>query len=149
MMGSPQAIAAWCWEQDPDAVIEAKVKRKHRSLTQNAYYWALLNQLASKLRMSDGEVHRQMLRDYGSATVFTVRADVPLDGYFRYWDDLGLGWLNGKEYRHVRALKGSSEMDSAEFSRLLDGMVRECEEQGIPTLSDEQVAGLPFAGGAS
>ena len=147
MIGTPQAIAAWCWEQDADAIIEAKVKRPKRSLTANAYYWAMLNQLAAKLRMPDDEVHRWMLRDYGACDVFTVRSDVPVGDYFRYFDEVGTGVLNGRVYRHVKAFKGSSEMDSAEFSRLVDGMRQECEAQGIPFMTPEEVATLRFVGG--
>ena len=149
MIGTPQAIAAWCWEQDPGATIEAKVRRKRRTLTQNAYYWSMLNQLAAKLRMSDDEVHRWMLRDYGSCDVFTVLAEVPVEAYFRYWDEVGTGELNGREYRHIRAFKGSSEMDSAEFTRLIDGMRQECEAQGIPFMTPEEVASLDYVGGGS
>ena len=149
MVGTPQAIAAWCWEQPADAIIEAKLRRQRRTLTQNAYYWAMLNKLASELRMGDDEVHRWMLRDYGAAEVFTVLAEVPIDGYFRYWDEVGTGTMNGREYRHVRAYKGSSEMDSAEFTRLIDGMRQECEAVGIPFMTPDEVAALDFVGGAS
>ena len=148
MIGTPQAIAAWCWEQKPDATIEAKVRRKSRTLTQNAYYWAMLNQLAAKLRMGDGEVHRWMLRDYGSADVFTVLAEVPVAAYFRYFDEIGKGEMNGRLYRHIRAYKGSSEMDAAEFGRLLDGMRQECEAQGLPFMTPGELARLDFVGGA-
>ena len=148
MIGTPQEVSMWLWEQAPDAIVEAKVRRKRRSLTQNGYYWAMLNKLASELRMSDDEVHRWMLRDYGACEVFTVLAEVPLDGYFRYWDEVGTGTLNGREYRHIRAYKGSSEMDSAEFTRLIDGMRQECEAVGIPFMTPEEVARLDFVGGA-
>lgn len=42
--------------------------RRRRTLTQNAYYWAMLNRLAAKLGMADSEVHLGMLRDYGSSS---------------------------------------------------------------------------------
>lgn len=109
MIGTPQQINAWLWEQKPDA---------------------------------------RMLQNYGASEVFTVRADVPIEGYFRYWDEIGEGTLRGTTYRHIRVFKGSSEMDSAEMTRLIDGMRQECEAQGIPFMTPAEVAALPFVGGA-
>lgn len=140
MVGTPQRIIEWLFDQPRDALFEVKERKDARSLAQNAYYWSLLGQLAGKLRMPNSEVHRHMLREYGVADVFTVREDVPLGGYFRYFDVIGHGTMNGRDYSHVRVYKGSSEMDSAEFSRLLDGMRQECEAQGIVTLTPEEQA---------
>ena len=33
---------------------------------------------------------------------------------------------------------GSSTAGTKEMARLIDGVVQECEEQGIPTLTDDQ-----------
>ena len=35
-------------------------------------------------------------------------------------------------------------MDSKEFSVLLDGLISECEEQGIPVLTPDEVAKLKY-----
>ena len=35
-------------------------------------------------------------------------------------------------------------MDSKEFSVLLDGLIRDCEEQGIPVLTPDEVAKLKY-----
>ena len=144
MLGTAQEIIAWLFEQDREKVFEIKERKRKRSLTQNAYYWALLNQLARKLSMPDSEVHKNMLRDYGVADVFSARDDVPLEGYFRYFDVIGHGELNGKNYTHVKVYKGSSRMNSTEFSHLLDGMRQECEQQGIVTLTPDEIARMEY-----
>lgn len=131
--GDRSAVAAWLFDQDPGAVIEARVVKPRRSLDQNALYWELLGQLAHVLRMGNDELHRRMVEDYGPYTVVSVRDDVPLGEFFRYWKIVGHGEVNGNRFAHVRVHKGSSEMDTAEFSRLLDGIIAECEAQGIPT----------------
>ena len=51
---------------------EIKEKKSKRSLTANAYYWSLLNQLASVMRTSSDEVHFMMLRRYGVWVLFQV-----------------------------------------------------------------------------
>lgn len=140
MVGTILECVAWLTEQDPDKRYEVKQLRRRRSLTQNAYYWVMLNKLARKLRMPDSEVHMNMLREYGVHEVFSILDDVPIDGYFRYYDVIGRGYSNGRIFKHVRVYKGSSQMNSAEFSRLIDGMREECELQGIDVATPSEIA---------
>lgn len=144
MVGSAAECIRWLTEQPADAEYEVKRKRRGRSLTQNAYYWAMLNRLARKLGYADMEVHRQMLRDYGTCTPMDIRADVPLGDYFEYYDVVSEGTIKGKPYRLVKVYKRSSRMDSKEFSALIDGLRCECEQQGIPFMTPSEVASLAF-----
>lgn len=129
---------------DPDATFELKRKRRGRSLTQNAYYWAMLNKLARVLGLSDSELHKRMLADYGVTYVVMLRPDVPPDYVFHYWDFRSEGTVKGQPFREYKTYKRSRDMDSAEFSRLIDGMRRECEEQGIPVATPEEIARMEF-----
>lgn len=129
-----------------ELLFDVRVWKSKRSLAQNAYYWALLNRLTLALGIPSDELHMHMLRSYGPCDVFTVRDDVPLGDYFRYYDVVGEGWSQGRRYVHIRAFKGSSEMDTAEFSKLLDGVMQECRQQGIETLTPEEVAAMEWVG---
>lgn len=144
MVGTIFECIAWLTDQDPEKRYEVKESRKRRSQTQNAYYWAMCNRLARKLRMPTNEVHLNMLRDYGVHEVFSIREDVPISGYIKYYDVIGTGWANGRKFKHVRVYKGSSQMDSAEFSRLIDGMREECELQGIDVATPQEIAAMKF-----
>lgn len=147
MIGNAQAIIAWLFEQDKDKIFEIKEKKKKRSLTANSYYWSLLNQLASVMRMDNQECHFLMLQRYGQYEVISVRSDIDLQGYFKYYKEIGHGTVQGKDFCHYKIYKGSSQMDSKEFSILLDGVRSECEEVGIPTLTPSEIAQLKFIGG--
>lgn len=147
MIGNAQAIIAWLFEQDKEKIFEIKEKKKKRSLTANSYYWSLLNQLASVMRMDNQECHFLMLKRYGQYEVVSIRSDVSLHGYFKYYEEIGKGTVNGKEFIHYKIYKGSSKMDSKEFAILLDGVRSECEEVGIPTLTPSEIAQLKFIGG--
>lgn len=147
-----QRLRAWQEEHDAKGredglLFEVRAWKRKRSLTQNAYYWALLNRLGQALGYPSDELHGHMLREYGACDVFTVRADVPLKDYFRYYDVVGSGLMDGVRYSHVRAFKGSSEMDSGEFSRLLNGAIEECRQQGIETMTPEEAARLRWIEG--
>lgn len=147
MIGNAQAIIAWLFEQDKEKIFEIKEKKKKRSLTANSYYWSLLNQLASVIRMDNQECHFLMLKRYGQYEVVSIRSDVSLHDYFKYYEEIGKGKVNGKEFTHYKIYKGSSQMDSKEFAILLDGVRSECEEVGIPTLTPSEIAQLKFIGG--
>lgn len=147
MIGNAQSIIAWLFEQDKDKIYEIKEKKRKRSLTANSYYWSLLNQLASTMRMDNQECHFLMLKRYGQYEVVSIRSDVSLHGYFKYFEEIGKGKVNGNEFTHYKIYKGSSQMDSKEFSILLDGVRSECEEVGIPTLTPSEIAQLKFIGG--
>lgn len=140
MQGTSFECIAWLASQDPNGNYEVKEVKRRRSMTQNAYYWVMLNKLAAKLRMSDKEVHHHMLRDYGVCDVFSIREDVPIASYFKYYEVIGKGTVNGRVFKHVKVYKGSSQMDSAEFARLIDGMREECMLQGIDVATPEEIA---------
>ena len=144
MIGNAKAIIQWLFDQQEGKLFEIKEKKSKRSLTANAYYWVLLRQLASVMRTSSEEVHFMMLRRYGVCEVVSVRSDINIKGYFKYFDIIGKSDLDGKEFTHYRIYKGSSEMDSKEFSVLLDGLISECEDQGIPVLTPDEVAKLKY-----
>lgn len=147
MIGNAQAIIAWLFEQDKEKIFEIKEKKKKRSLTANSYYWSLLNQLASVMRTDNQECHFLMLKRYGQYEVVSIRSDVSLHDYFKYYEEIGKGTVNGKEFTHYKIYKGSSQMDSKEFAILLDGVRSECEEVGIPVLTPSEIAQLKFIGG--
>ena len=147
MIGNAQAIITWLFEQDKQKIFEIKEKKKKRSLTANSYYWSLLNQLASVMRMDNQECHFLMLKHYGQYEVVSIRSDVSIHGYFKYYEEIGKGTVNGKEFTHYKSDKGSSQMDSKEFAILLDGVRSECEEIGIPVLTPSEIAQLKFIEG--
>ena len=117
-------------------------KRKKRSMTANDYYHALLDKLASKLRASRDELHRTLLMTYGTLKtdedghikkVLIKTGEDPDDivPYSVYLQDIQ---VEDDVYKVYGVLKGSSEMNNAEFARLLDGLIYECKELGIETI---------------
>lgn len=145
MQGTPLECIAYLTNLDPNKRYEVKEVKRRRSMTQNAYYWLMLNQLARKLGVPDSEVHMNMLREYGACDVLSVSVSVPLNDYFRYYDVLRVDWEGGEERRIIKVYKGSSTMDSSEFSHLINGMREECESQGIDVMTPEEIARLRLA----
>lgn len=148
MIGNAQAIINWLFQQgDNEKIYEIKEKKQRRSLTQNAYYWVLLHQLASVMRLDNDSCHFLMLQRYGVYEVVSIQSGINLRGFFKYYEEIGKGTVSGKEFTHYKIYKRSSQMDSKEFSELLNGLVDECEEQGIVTLTPNEIANLKFIEG--
>ena len=81
----------------------------------------------------------QMLKDYGQSEIVSMLSSISPKGYFKYYEEIGTGIVNEKEFTHYRIFKGSSEYNTLEMKYLLDGVIQECENLDIPTLTKEQI----------
>lgn len=142
MLGNAEEVIRFLFEQDREKIWEIKEYKSKRSLNQNAYFYKLIGEIADNLRVSKAEIHLKLLKDYGQSEVISVLSEIDISGYFRYYEEIGKGTVNGKEFTHYRIYKGSSEMNTKEMSILLDGTVKEAEQLGIPTLTDKEIERL-------
>ena len=145
MVGNAEQIIHWLFNQDKDKLFEIKENSKHRTLTQNAYAWSLINELANKLNLSKEETYLKMLKDYGQSTILSILKEVDINGFFKYYEIIGESELKGKIFVHIKVFKGSSQFNTKEMAIFLNGIIQECESVGIPTLTDEQIKSLKVA----
>lgn len=142
MIGSPIEIIQWLYNQEKDKKFEIKEKRAKRSLSQNSYAWELITKIGNILRKSKEEVYLQMLKDYGQSEIVSILSSIESKGYFKYYEKIGTGIVNNKEFTHYKIFKGSSEFDSKEMTILIDGIIQECKQLGIETLTPDEIAKL-------
>lgn len=142
MIGNAEAIIQYLFQQDREKVFEVRDYKQKRSLTQNAYFWVLVNEIANVTRQSKDDIHLQMLKEYGQNQVISVQSNIDISKFIKYFEEIGHGRVNGKDFTHYRVFEGSSEMDSREMAILLDGVVQEAEQLGIPTLTPNEIARL-------
>ena len=117
--------------------IEAKKYRKRRSLDANAYLWVLLQKLAEVLRTDKWSVYLQMLKRYGQFTYIVVKPGA-VEAVKKQWRECRGNRrieVNGTKAVQMLCYCGSSTYDTKQMSVLIDGVVSECEELGIETLS--------------
>lgn len=131
--GTPLELIAWLTTQ-PDKVYEIKEHHEKRSLSANAYAWALIGKIADIMRKSKEEVYLTCLKDYGQSEVVSVLASINVKGYFKYFEEWGRGFVGEKEFIHYKVYKGSSEYDSKEMAILIDGIIQEAQNLGIETI---------------
>jgi hypothetical protein len=119
--------------------------REKRSLNANAYCWKLIGEIASILRTSDKEVYETMLQRYGTNATdadgniitISVPSKIDIKNADIHCVFIGKGYVGEKEFNHYRLIKGSSMYDTKEMSILIDGVVSECKELGIETLTPD------------
>ena len=135
MIGEKETVLRWLQDQPAGRYECNKAKRK-RTLTQNSYYWALLSELAGALGLSNDELHFQLLKRYSTPQPFVTFKNVDVSKFMRYYE---------KRAENDRCISylfytPSSEMDTKEFKRLLDGLISECQEVGINTMNADELA---------
>lgn len=145
--------------QDIERMMKSDVKtviktwREGRSRNANSYFYVLVEKLADVLRVSKPYMHNLMLRKYGQIQriddrpVWVIlpetdevikKVDEDETLHVRPTADVKEG-KDGRTYRTYLLLKGSHELDTREFSILLDGVISECHEQNIPTATPDEI----------
>ena len=142
LIGKPEEIVKWLFTQPRDKTFTISEYRPKRSRDANAYAWALMNEIANHLRASKDEVYLKMLKRYGQSEIVSVLEDIDVRPYFKYFEEIGTGTVDGKRFKHYKIFKGSSEYDSREMSILIDGIVSEAKEMGIETMTPAEIARL-------
>lgn len=125
------------FQLDEDKVydVEIKIHREKRSLNANSYCWKLCTEIASVINSDKDSVYLLMLKRYGISDLVPISNQVPIDDYIKYYD------IESKtdKYTWYKIYKGSSKYDTKEMSVLLNGIVSECKEMGIPTKEDLEI----------
>ena len=134
--------------RDKETLVKVTTYSKRRSLSQNAYMWVLIGELAAKLKIGKDDVYRTYIRDNGIYEVIPIKAEA-VERFTNVWAARGLGWvcevlreskIGG--YVNVIAYYGSSSYNSAEISRIIDAVIEDCKAQGINTMELSEVMAL-------
>lgn len=128
--------------------IEVKPYRERRSLDANAYCWVLIDKLANKLNMSKEAIYREYIKNIGGNSEIVCIKNTAVERLCEGWKKNGIGWqtetfeskISG--CTNVILYYGSSTYDTAQMSRLLDLIIQDCKEQGIPTETPNEIARL-------
>lgn len=144
MIGNAKAIIEYLFNQNKDKLYEIKEHKEKRTLTQNAYYWVLVNEIANQMKLSKEETHYNLLKDYSQIALITIKSNVDIKGYIKYFEFEREANISGVDFNIYKVYKGSSEMNKKEFNVLLDGTIQEAKQLGIPTLTPNEIAKLRY-----
>lgn len=154
--GTKNELIVWLLSLPDDGqVYEIQKKRQARRLTQNAYYWQLIEKIAAKIHLPKPEVHNRMLRSYGKIwtqggkTVSIYRPDDEETERLMAREET-LHWAptsktltkDGKTFRRWVLLLHSHLMTVEEMSELIEGAVQEARQLDIETLTPRELEEL-------
>ena len=137
------------YEALKDAVVEIMIKkwRAKRSKDANAYFHVLVNQIAMARGLSDDEVKRDLVTQYGAIAVqdgykvgFKLPASVDVETIYPYTRMYKQVEENGMLMNCYLVFKQTRYMDTKEMAHLIDGAIQVAQELGIDTDTPEQKA---------
>ncbi len=119
---------------DKKLMIDFQKYRKKRSNEANRYFWKCVSILAAGLGNDNWDQYLMELERYGKFTTMIILQDAYPD-FQNMWRETKITGerrdKDGKEYYDVNCYYGSSSYNSAEFSRLLNGVIDDLKEAGL------------------
>ena len=142
--------------KDDAVTVEIKKATKKRSRDANAMCWAMCSDIGNALRppVPKEEVYRKAIREVGEYEPLPIRGDA-VETFQRRWAAKGTGWFaevidDSKipGYKLVFAYYGSSTYDTATMSRLIDFLVEDARNMGLPIPASKEQEEMLAAWGA-
>ena len=122
MIGNAFKIIQYLYNQSKDKLFVIKEYKKKRNNKQNSRYWKLLSELSNYSQR------------------YELLSPVPdIRGIEYYEKKSKIRRDDGKEYYVFHVYTPSHELRTDEFAVLLNGLIHECEQQGIDTRSPEEI----------
>ena len=129
--------------------IDIKQFRHKRSLDANSYSWVLIDKIAKAVNppIPEEEVYIEMLKRYGQREphLFSIIAE-GVDMVYRatknHCCEVGESELNGKLFKHIAVLRGSSTYNTKEMSVFIDGIIQDAKELDIETKTPQELESM-------
>lgn len=130
--------------------VEIKEKKEKRSREANSYAWVLLDKLAAKTHILKEDIYRNLIKNIGGNSEIVCVQNKAVERLRDGWKKNGIGWVSDTFESKIQGCTnvilyyGSSTYDSTQMHRLIDLIVQECEQQGIETMTREELAILKY-----
>ena len=130
--------------------VELRKHRKKRSLDANSYFWKLLQELCELAEIDIIGEYKRRIKELGIFRRFKIEKD-NIKTFEKMWTSQGMAWfcevadttyIENIEFKIINAYYGSSSYNSKQMSRLIDGVVQDCEIYGIETKPKEEIESL-------
>ena len=147
MIGKPEELVRWLFNQDKEKVFEVKEHKLKRSLNANAYCWVLMNKIADAIKSTKEEVYREYIKNKGIFRLITMNKEAT-NTFIKVWQEKGLGWIcDTSESKYegmidVVAYYGTSSYNTKQMANFIDYVVDEAKNLGIETLPPDEIERL-------
>ena len=139
--------------KDKDLDITAEVHKERRSKDANAYFHLLLNKIARLQSLSDDQVKRMLVTEYGAlatdgdgdAIALVLPSTFNVEAIYKYVKVIGEMERGGKLCYQYAIYKETHTLNTAEMSKLIEGTIYEAKQLGIETATPQEIAQLMAA----
>lgn len=135
---------------DTEIDIDIKEHKEKRSLNANAYFHKLVDELRQKLKISFAACKNHLITSYGQLEYIddvpaVIKTNIEPER-MREIETLHCLPIAVKEVEEgaywYRLYRGTHTYDSREMAMLIDGTIEECKEQGIETMTPNELERL-------
>jgi hypothetical protein len=127
--------------------VEIKQERPKKTLSQNNYAWLLIGKIAKVMKTSNDEVYESMLMQYSDKFTHYIMPKEAV-AYFQsqcrrnhqYARELNDMQVEGKAGVQLQIFYGSSDFDTKQMNRFIEGIVYEAKDLGIETKTLQEIA---------
>ena len=137
---------------DMDVEVTVKKHKEKRSLDSNSYFWILCDKLAEKTGIPKSEIYKKAIKEIGgNSDVLCLKNDA-VETFCKAWESRGLGWQTDRlpskigGCTNVVVYYGSSTYNTMQMWLLIQNIVDECKEQGIETMTPEELDSMMKGG---
>ena len=123
-------------DMDKTYICDIKEPKSKRSLEQNKLLWKLIHRIAKETYQSDEEVYCALLERANALSDYVITAmdmQDTLRKSFRGVKFIRMQEVNGKDCFVYKVYLGSSKMNTAEMTELIEITMQVCSELGIDT----------------
>lgn len=141
MTGYPDDLVSFLKTQDEDKLFDLTEHKDKRSKRANGLLWECIGQLAVALMTDKWTVYLRMLKRYGAYEYICVKPKA-VNTIRRLWREIevvGELTINGQKAVELLCYHGSHTYNTQEFSHLLNGVISEMKEIGIPTPQEQEL----------
>lgn len=133
--------------------VDVTIHRERRSKDANSYFHVLIGKLADVLKESKHYIKNKIVAEYGQPYIYdgkiaTYTTTIPPEviHYLPQTDchlwHTNTNQLNGETWFSYRVYRKTSELNSKEFSIMLDGLIWECQQMDIETMTPDELLRL-------
>lgn len=115
-------------------VINIERPKSKRTLDANAYLWVCIGTIAKEVSITAWDCYLMMLKRYGQYTSTAIRADA-YEQFKKRWRECEIVdefTSDGEKFYRILCYFGSSKYTKNEFAKLLNGIISEIQEMGLP-----------------
>lgn len=124
-----------------DLSIQIETWREPKSAEANRLFWHCISKIAKEKNQSKWKTYLQVLKDYGEYTYVCVKPEA-VDAMKEQWREcevIGDLKINGKDAVQLLCYYGISSYNTKEFANIIDSVIAEMKDAGIPTPADEEL----------